>query len=98
LGEEQAMYLSSRAIFIRNVVVSGVNGFITLVLLLIAPLGLAAVITNTVLIAASTFATCSLGDWVVGWLLRSGSADYLSGGTQQQEMRRYDRSSEIDRR
>ncbi|MDY7014581.1 MAG: CRISPR-associated protein Csx18 [Cyanobacteriota bacterium] len=92
------MYLSSRAIFIRNTIVSGVNGAITLILLLIAPLGLAAVLTNTVLIAASTFATCSLGDFVVGWLLRSRAPSYLAGEAQQQGMRRSDRPSEMDRR
>jgi hypothetical protein len=92
------MYLSSRAIFIRNLIVSGVNGAITLILLLIAPLGLAAVLTNTVLIAASTFATCSLGDLVVGWLLHSRIPSSLAGETQQQGVRRYDRHSEIDRR
>ncbi|NEO26066.1 MAG: hypothetical protein F6K03_04005 [Kamptonema sp. SIO4C4] len=62
------MYISTRAALVRSGVVSGVNCAITLTLLLIAPLGLAAVITNTVFITASTFVVCVAGDWVVAWL------------------------------
>ena len=63
------MNLSMRGAFIRNIVAAVVNGAITLVLLLIAPLGLAAVITNTVLITLSTFVVCTGADLVVSWLL-----------------------------
>ncbi len=44
------MYISRRFATVRNVSVSTVNGGITLVILLIAPLGLAAVIINTLLV------------------------------------------------
>jgi hypothetical protein len=58
------MYISKRSAFIRNCTVSGVNGTITLIILLIAPLGLLAVIVNTALITLSTFIVVSLGDRV----------------------------------
>jgi hypothetical protein len=40
---------------VRNLLAALVNGAITLTILLIAPLGLAAVITNTLLVMAGTF-------------------------------------------
>ena len=66
------MYLSFRAAIVRNVVVSGINCVVTLTLLLIAPLGLAAVISNTVMVTLSTLLVCTLGDVVVMWLSRGG--------------------------
>ncbi|WP_217650439.1 CRISPR-associated protein Csx18 [Spirulina major] len=57
-----------RGAVVRNCVVAGVNGAITLTLLLIAPLGLAAVITNTALITASTLVVGIAADGVVRWL------------------------------
>lgn len=62
------MYISIRGAFVRNLAAAVVNGAITLVILLIAPLGLASVITNTGLIAISTFLVCSGGDLIVLWL------------------------------
>lgn len=41
------MYISTRAAVVRNLATAITNGAITLTLLLIAPLGLAAVIGNT---------------------------------------------------
>lgn len=64
------MYLSSRAAFIRNLCVASVNGAITLVILLIAPLGLAAVIMNTALVTIATLVTATAADRVV-WFLRA---------------------------
>lgn len=72
------MYLTKRAACVRNVAVAAVNGAITLALLLIAPLGLAAVIVNTFLITVSTFFVGLVGDWVVSWLLASSYRDRLS--------------------
>jgi hypothetical protein len=43
------MHLSSRGTQVRNLSVAVANGSITLIILLIAPLGLAAVIINTLL-------------------------------------------------
>lgn len=64
------LYLSWRAVLIRSLAAASVNGLVTLWLLLIAPLGLAAVVLNTGAVALSTFAICFGGDWVVAWLLR----------------------------
>lgn len=63
------MYLSFRSMVVRNAMVAVFNGGITLVILLIAPLGLAAVLMNTLLVTASTFATATAGDRVVAFLL-----------------------------
>lgn len=69
----------------RNVAVAAVNGTITLIVLLIAPLGLAAVLINTLLVTASTFLVSTLMDFVVRWLLpASQSAKRMS----QWQMRR----------
>jgi hypothetical protein len=72
------MYISPRSAFIRNCAVSGINGTITLVILLIAPLGLLAVIVNTFLITLSTFIVVSVGDRVVMWLWRDRLPDGVS--------------------
>jgi hypothetical protein len=50
---------------VRNIAVSLVNGIITLIILLIAPLGLLAVITNTVLITFSTYFLLSFSDKIL---------------------------------
>lgn len=60
-----------RGALIRNIAAAVVNGAITLAILLIAPLGLAAVITNTVFISVATFLVCTGGDLVVFWLLNT---------------------------
>lgn len=76
----QPMYISPRGVLIRNGATAVVNGAITLMLLLIAPLGLAAVIINTFAVTVSTFAVCMAADFVVAWLIRPSSPDSLSGG------------------
>jgi hypothetical protein len=62
------MYISRRSATVRNVSVSTVNGGVTLVILLIAPLGLAAVIINTVLVTFATYIVSSAADRVILWL------------------------------
>ncbi len=62
------MYLTPRYALVRNVLVTLFNGGITLSILLIAPLGLAAVITNTLLIMASTLVMSTMADRVVRFL------------------------------
>lgn len=64
------MYISRKAIFIRNLSTSLINSLITLVLLLIAPLGLASVITNTIAIGISTFLVSITLDFIAIWLLQ----------------------------
>ncbi|WP_416672137.1 CRISPR-associated protein Csx18 [Egbenema bharatensis] len=53
---------------VRNAAVALVNGAITLVILLIAPLGLAAVMMNTLLVMVATYFTGMAADRVVGFL------------------------------
>jgi len=50
---------------LRNGAVAGVNGGITLVILLIAPMGLAAVILNTVLVTVASFFVGEMADRVL---------------------------------
>lgn len=73
------MYISRRASTIRNGLVSIGSGGITLVILLIAPLGLAAVIINTILVTVSTFFVSSFADRVILWLEPAQKAERLDG-------------------
>ena len=65
------MGLSTRAAVVRNLATAIVNGIITIVLLLIAPLGLAAVIGNTFLVTVASFFVGTFADMVVDWLALS---------------------------
>lgn len=62
------MYINKRSQLVRNITLAIANGSITLIILLIAPLGLAAVIINTVLITISTFVTATASDKIVRYL------------------------------
>lgn len=72
------MYLSTRAQQLRNLLVAISTGSITLIILLIAPLGLAAVIMNTLLVAIATYVVSSVADRVSAWLLPPTQAELLS--------------------
>ncbi|MCS7032000.1 MAG: CRISPR-associated protein Csx18 [Gloeomargarita sp. SKYG116] len=63
------LILHVRQLQVRNVILAVVNGGITLVILLIAPLGLAAVIINTLLVAGATWLTATVMDGVCFWLM-----------------------------
>ena len=62
------MYINKRSQLVRNITLAVANGSITLIILLIAPLGLAAVIINTVLITISTFLTATASDKIIKYL------------------------------
>jgi hypothetical protein len=64
--------LTRRPLLLVAALVAAWNGICTLVLLLIAPLGLAAVVTLTLLITLSSFVGLLGGSRVVGWLEASG--------------------------
>ncbi|QQE67390.1 hypothetical protein GFS31_41030 (plasmid) [Leptolyngbya sp. BL0902] len=85
------MYVTMRAALVRNAVVSVFNGGITLAILLIAPLGLAAVIANTLLVAASTLVMTTAGDGVV-YFLQGGraSVESLPGRPNNRSIQRRD--------
>ncbi len=72
------MYISPRAANVRNLLVSVANGSITLVILLIAPLGLAAVIVNTLLVMGVTYGVTMIADRVIAGLQPSSDAQLLS--------------------
>lgn len=72
------MYISTRAQRLRNMMVALSTGSITLIILLIAPLGLAAVIINTLLVTVATYAVSSVADRVIAWLLPPTQAELLS--------------------
>lgn len=79
------MYISKRSATVRNVSVSAVNGGITLVILLIAPLGLAAVIINTLLVTVSTYVVSSMADKIILWLEPEQRAELMSSGEDQRK-------------
>lgn len=97
------MYLSTRAAVVRNLSTAIVNGAITLVLLLIAPLGLAAVIGNTFMVTVASFFVGTFADLVVDWLSLANykrpnlsathvhqkfpKSDRISAGIQKKERR-----------
>ena len=62
------MFISFRAAKVRNLSVASVNGSVTLIILLIAPLGLAAVIINTLLVAVASYGVGQMADRVILWL------------------------------
>lgn len=83
------MYSSPRAARVRHLLVSTINGSITLIILLIAPLGLAAVIINTLLVTVATYVVSSVADRVMAWLQPSSTAEFLSSvSSQQRNLRR----------
>jgi hypothetical protein len=71
------MYLSYRSLFVRNVLVAVANGSITLVILLIAPMGLAGVITNTLMITIASFVSATFADRVIYFLQGSQQVAFL---------------------
>lgn len=62
------MYISHRMTIVRNSAIAMINGSITLIILLIAPLGLAAVIGNTFLVTVASFFTATFADQVIWYL------------------------------
>lgn len=90
------MYISSRAALVRNVSASLVNGAITLIVLLIAPLGIVAVIINTLLVIVATYTVTIAADKVMVFLQRDKQAELLSKSGDSQI--RYRNSSKLDRR
>ena len=82
------MYISRRSATFRNVSISTVNSGITLIILLIAPLGLAAVIINTLLVAVSTYIVASAADRVILWLEPEQNGELTSSGEGEYRSRK----------
>ncbi|MBF2066497.1 MAG: hypothetical protein IGS39_19070 [Calothrix sp. C42_A2020_038] len=71
------MYTTPRVAQLRNILVSIGTGGITLIILLIAPLGLATVIINTLLVTVSTYIVSTVADRVLLWLEPGQTAQRL---------------------
>jgi hypothetical protein len=84
------MYISPRTALTRNTLVSIGTGTITLVILLIAPLGLAAVIINTLLVTFATFTVSTVADRVLLWLEPGQKAEVLGNSRDGRLGRRRD--------
>ncbi|MGB5963596.1 MAG: CRISPR-associated protein Csx18 [Coleofasciculaceae cyanobacterium] len=92
------MYISTRSQQLRNALVSISTGSITLIILLIAPLGLAAVIINSLLVTLATYLVSSVADRVIVWLLPPTSAELFSHiDSLQQSLRRRNAAMERKR-
>ncbi|MDS3861711.1 CRISPR-associated protein Csx18 [Thermosynechococcaceae cyanobacterium BACA0444] len=91
------MYISPRAAQARNLSLATVNGTLTLIILLIAPLGLAAVIINTVLVALATYCTAVISDRVIRYLQKDSTSAELIGNSPESNIERRSQSSDLNR-
>ena len=90
-SEENFMYfLTAKMARVRNLSVSVANGAISLTILLIAPMGLFAVIVNTLLIVAATYGCLMVSDRVLVYLVRDERRDSLGAVRDSDELRRRD--------
>ena len=93
-----SVYSPYRLLFARNLGVAFVNGLVTLVILLIAPMGLAAVVVNTLLVALSTMTVGVCGDLVVRWLLQGTTQSLFSPVPPSTSLINQTHSQELDRK
>ncbi len=87
-------FLTAKMARVRNLSVSAANGAISLTILLIAPMGLFAVIVNTLLIMAATYGSLTVSDRVISYLQRDQQRDSKGG----QDRFGASRSGDISRR
>ena len=83
-------FLTTKMARVRNLSVSVANGAISLVILLIAPMGLFAVIVNTLLIVAATYGSLTVSDRILVYLLRDEGRDSLGASRDGGDLRRRD--------
>lgn len=83
-------FLTDKVARVRNISVSAANGIISLTILLIAPMGLFAVIVNTLLIVAATYGSLTVSDRILVYLLRDERRDSLGAVRDSDELRRRD--------
>jgi hypothetical protein len=84
-------FLTDKVARVRNISVSAANGIISLTILLIAPMGLFAVIVNTLLIVAATYGCLTASDHILVYLLRDEGRDNLGAARDSDELRRRNR-------
>lgn len=83
-------FLTDKMARVRNISVSAANGIISLTILLIAPMGLFAVIVNTLLIVAATYGCLTASDRILVYLLRDERRDGLGAARDIDQLRRRD--------
>lgn len=71
------MLISCKGSLIKSLAVAFFNGLVTLALLLVAPLGLAAVITNSIAVFLTTLVVTMAFDLITVWLLKSSVNNFL---------------------
>ncbi len=81
-------FLTAKMARVRNLSVAVANGAISLVILLIAPMGLFSVIVNTLLIVAATYGTLTASDRILVYLLRDELRDSLGAARDSSELRK----------
>ena len=95
------MYISSRAAVTRNLAIAIVNGTVTLIILLIAPLGLAAVISNTFLVTVASFLTATTADKIIRYLQPSHlkqMPENMASQLPSSQLSPSEKSQDLDRR
>ena len=81
-------YMTPKTAQVRNAVAAVANGGISLTILLIAPLGLFAVVINTVLIMISTYGVLAVSDRVLAYLQQGNNSQGLGSGRDSAVTRR----------
>lgn len=89
------MYFTARAALVRNLGVAAVNGLVTYIILIIAPLGLMAVVINTVLVMVASYGTATLGDRIITYLFKDSPSVRELGQSDDLQRRP---SDDLDRR
>lgn len=93
------MLISWKSSLIKSIAIAFINGLITLVILLIAPLGLATVIINTMMITTSSFVVNIIFDFITMWLLKSPNHNFFDVAYDHKMKKiRQKKASEIQKR
>ncbi len=86
------MYLSKKSARVRNLSVAVVNGALTWIILIIAPLGLMAVIVNTLLVVIASYVSATVADKVVRYLQPADQRAELLGRSRSDLVQSRDES------
>lgn len=92
------MYISQSTAQKRNWAIALINGSITLIILLIAPLGLLAVIVNTILITLASYGTGVISDRVIYYLSQKQQNSFANNQGNQSVYPPTERQSDDIRR
>ncbi len=91
------MLLSPRIALVRNLAVATFNGAVTLMILLIAPMGLAGVISNTLIVTIASFLNATACDRVVLFLQASNNSHRPQSNAEFDLLKKDRDSSDIKR-